>query len=574
MNRAASVGDIAKGLAYPLAADTRHCVCYIAQASRLGRCTTFSHGECCVFHRRLSHSCSLSKESAKRRNDNLGLAFIESQGVDGLLFYVCNGFCVGDSKGEWMRKQSYSTRSKARHARATRDSAVRNALRLSILDGVFANLYGNLTGGVFLVGYMLTLGASETQVGLLAALPLVANVVQLASTYLLELVGRRRPLALIGGASARLLWLVVIGALLSPLTHESLLLISLVIVAVSQVGTAVNNLAWISWMADLVREEIRGRYFSVRNSLLSGATMLATIGGGQFLDRWKAVPQHNELGGFRVLFGVAVVCGVISLFIQSRIMEPPLREGQDAQPFHTRFFLPLQDDNFRRLLLFIGAWNIGVYLSGPFFAVYMLKHLQLPYSTVVSYTVLSSVVDLLSVQLWGYVSDRTTNKTVLFISSFFVALIPLGWLFASGATPLLIALLHVQGGLFWSGIHLCTANLVLKITPADHRSLYYATFNAIAGLVAIIVPIVGGALLQYLPATLTRLHLEWNAFALVFLLSALLRLAALPLLRKVDEPREPGAWETVRVIRNVRAFTTTMGFNQLYHFWLRARRRR
>jgi predicted MFS family arabinose efflux permease len=451
---------------------------------------------------------------------------------------------------------------------------VRKALRLSILDGVFSNLYSNLTGGVFLVGYMVALGASETQVRLLAALPLVANVVQLASTYLIELVGRRRPLALIGGASARLLWIVVIGASLSPFTHQALLLLSLTIVAFSQLGTVVNNLAWISWMADLVREEIRGRYFSVRNSLLSGAAMLTNLSGGRFLDRWKTAHPHDELGGFRLLFCVAVVCGVISLFIQSRIMEPPLHEGKDAQPFRARLWLPLQDDNFRRLLFFIVAWNVGVYLSGPFFAVYMMKQLHLNYSTIVSYTVLSSVVDLLSVQFWGHVSDRTTNKTVLFICSFFVALIPFGWLFADAATPLLIALLHVQGGLFWSGIHLCTANLVLKITPVAHRSLYYAIFNTIAGLVAAIVPIIGGMLLQHLPDMLTQLSFEWKAFALVFFFSAVLRLAGLSLLAKVDEPRESSAWEAVRVIRNVRAFTTTMGFNQLYHFWLRARRRR
>jgi hypothetical protein len=49
--------------------------------------------------------------------------------------------------------------------------AVRKALSLSIWDGVFANLYVNLTGGVFLVGYALALKATEVQIGLLAAFP-------------------------------------------------------------------------------------------------------------------------------------------------------------------------------------------------------------------------------------------------------------------------------------------------------------------------------------------------------------------------------------------------------------------
>jgi hypothetical protein len=64
------------------------------------------------------------------------------------------------------------------------EGSVRKALSLSIWDGIFANLYANLTGGVFLVGYALALKASEVQVGLLAAFPLVANVAQILSTYL------------------------------------------------------------------------------------------------------------------------------------------------------------------------------------------------------------------------------------------------------------------------------------------------------------------------------------------------------------------------------------------------------
>jgi hypothetical protein len=157
--------------------------------------------------------------------------------------------------------------------------------------------------------------------------------------------------------------------------------------------------------------------------------------------------------------------------------------------------------------------------------------------------------------------------------SFFIALIPFEWLFASRDTTVLIAMLHIQGGLFWSGIHLCTANLVLKITPDRQRSLYYATFNSVAGIVAVITPIIGGALLQHFPKGLGQLSFGWEVFAFIFLLSGLLRLLGLPLLTQIREPRRSSPWKAVRVIRNVRAFTTTVGFNQLYHFWLRARRR-
>jgi hypothetical protein len=125
----------------------------------------------------------------------------------------------------------------------TDSPVVRKALRLSVWDGIFANLYANLTGGVFLVGYALALKASEVQVGLLAAFPLVANVAQVFSTYLIELTGRRRPLALWSGAFARLIWLVLIGASLYFTSRRSLLYLSMWVIALSQIGTAINYLA-------------------------------------------------------------------------------------------------------------------------------------------------------------------------------------------------------------------------------------------------------------------------------------------------------------------------------------------
>lgn len=454
----------------------------------------------------------------------------------------------------------------------TQEIAVQKALLLSIWDGIFANLYANLTGGVFLVGYALALKATEVQIGLLAAFPLIANVAQVFFTYVIELIGRRRPLALWAGTVARLLWLVIIAAALWGLPRKHLLYLSLWVIGLSQIGTAINNLAWMSWMADLVHEERRGHYFGLRNAAIGMAALVATLIGGRFLDVWKASHPSGEMDALLILFNIGVLSGLVSLFIQARIYEPPLHEGDDGQPFWQRLQLPFRDQNFRAFLLFAFLWNSAVYFTAPFFAVYMLKTLKLSYATVTTYTVLSSIADLVSVRIWGRLSDRETNKPILVLSSFFAALIPYGWLFTNSDTLWLLMLLHVQGGLFWAGIRLCTGNLVLKISPLAHRSIYFSTFNAVAGVTAVIAPILGGIALKRLPDILQAHELSWSPFLLLFFVSSTLRLIALSFLARVREPRERSVWQAVQLIRNVRAFTTTMGFNLNYHFWLSGRR--
>lgn len=54
------------------------------------------------------------------------------------------------------------------------------ALRISILDGALATAGASLAGGIFLVGFALqVLNANAFQIGILAALPTFANLLQM-----------------------------------------------------------------------------------------------------------------------------------------------------------------------------------------------------------------------------------------------------------------------------------------------------------------------------------------------------------------------------------------------------------
>jgi len=57
-------------------------------------------------------------------------------------------------------------------------------LRNSFYDGMFANIFATLTGGVFLTGFALYLGMNEFMIGVVASMPFIGTVFQVPASYL------------------------------------------------------------------------------------------------------------------------------------------------------------------------------------------------------------------------------------------------------------------------------------------------------------------------------------------------------------------------------------------------------
>lgn len=66
--------------------------------------------------------------------------------------------------------------------------------RRFILEGCLSNGIYTLTAGAFLAGYAKFLGASDQIIGLIAAIPLLANILQMFSPIFLEKLTSRKSL--------------------------------------------------------------------------------------------------------------------------------------------------------------------------------------------------------------------------------------------------------------------------------------------------------------------------------------------------------------------------------------------
>src|SRR5260221_13836138 len=150
--------------------------------------------------------------------------------------------------------------------------------RLVLYDALASESMGSLTTGVFLVGFAIELGASNLEIGVLAAVPFLVQLLQLPAVVLVERLRARRAICA---------WVSFIGrsfllaSAAAPLLGEPGGIVALTgLLAVHQGMGAIGGCSWNSWMRDLVPSTEYGRFFGRRTAATTAlATTLALLGG-------------------------------------------------------------------------------------------------------------------------------------------------------------------------------------------------------------------------------------------------------------------------------------------------------
>ncbi len=398
-----------------------------------------------------------------------------------------------------------------------------------VKEGMASQSMDALTTGTLLIGLALLLGASPLMVGFLGALPFLANIMQIPAIFLIEKFHDRRRIVLISCWVARLTLLGV--ALLYFIPSQSLALhLFLILCLIRFMGNAVAGCAWNSWMNDLIPKDRLGRFFSKRMLIMTmvgaGLTYLASV----FLGFWEEHYAQGDVAPYALLFALAFLCSIISTLLIGRLHHPSLKRisvGEMTQLFTYReLLLPFRHENFRRLIIFMGIWSFAVNLAAPFFTVFMVNSLGYAISDVIRITVLTQLIYILTLRVWGRYSDMFSNKAILRICGPIFALCFFGWTFTTFPGPheytwSLIVILHVLMGAATSGINLASNNIALKLCPDYHSTAYLAAHSLFSSLCGGIAPLVGGALIFFVEDVEMSLDLRVTTPETLFLLPTL-----------------------------------------------------
>jgi MFS family permease len=431
---------------------------------------------------------------------------------------------------------------------------IRTSLKASTLDGVFAAIFSSITSGVLLTNFLLHLGASPIEIGMLSSIPMLVNLLQPVGAYIADRTTSRHWYCLLIFGVSRLLWLILclgIGWVAWSTTNPHRLVSwTLGMVLLTNILSALGSSSWVSWMAALVPHRLRGRYFGFRNSAGSLTTLLSVPLFGFAVSAWPS----GTMQGYGVVLFLGVVAGLVSLGCQFFMVDvnPQLPIGPTLSK-STSEGIPrlepkvsiLKDTNFLRFLLYFGLWTFAVNLSAPFFNLYLLDNLALDLGWVTFYTSLTAGANLIMLILWGKLADRLGNRPLLLLVGILAAVTPLFWLGAGADSVsqwVWLPLIHLLSGGTWAAIELCGNNIQMEVAPIEHPSTYFAFAAAVAGVCGAVGTTVGGFLAQ-LP--------HFGGLPGLFALSAGLRFVALLPLIFVREPRSQ---PLVQVMRNLLSF--------------------
>ena len=420
------------------------------------------------------------------------------------------------------------------------DNRVRRTLNLSIIEGGFTQVFLVWTSGSVLTGLMLHLGASPTQLAAVVSLPLLVQMMNPFSAWLVANLGSRIRFMIAAGLLGRLIWLVPVVLPLLPLPSAMLPTVMLAVVCFSALFQSGLGPAWASMMADVVPDAARGRYFSLRNGLLGLVGTSAGLGAGWFLDHTPAP------AGFQMVYLVSVIFALIGIRLYAFHYEPPM--VRPVTSLLRTITEPFRDRNFRRFLVFSVYWTASVMLAAPFVIPYFFTHLKMTFTQLAIWSAIASVSTLVIGSVWGRVADRIGHKQVLKATTFLAGSAhPACWMLATPGHLGFIWLSGIVEALSWGGISVAMFNLSVVTAPRHKRMVYLAVIGAVTGITGFCAGLLSGTLLDWLLRHETWFgSFHWTGYHSLFAISGFFRMQAWWLLGPVQEARAVSAREILR----------------------------
>ena len=394
---------------------------------------------------------------------------------------------------------------------------VRRNLTLYFYNGLFA-ASGDKIILTYTSIYLLSLGATRQQIGLLSSLSnLTAALLLLPAALLVERSGepKRITLTTISGSRLSLLLMALLPFFIKD-TH-SLIWIVLLLALLRETFANMAYPGWMTLTGDIIPREGRGRYFGTRNFIM-GLTGIITV----FIVG-KIITEIGEPLGYQLALVVAVILGIISMAFLARVEDPKKGERTFAQAEIGLKALLTSLKGQRQFIyfcVFTAVWSFSLYIVVPFINVYLVDTLQFSAAMIGVGAVASTITSLLIQRRIGILSEKIGNWKLAIVFLLLIPVVPLLWgLWVQQYWQAVV--IKALSGLLWGSYNLVIFNILLLLTPDQHRARFSAFYQIVVTLGIAGGAAVGALLIPYVDfkgVALTSTAGRWLACAFFILI--------------------------------------------------------
>lgn len=355
-----------------------------------------------------------------------------------------------------------------------------DVLKLGLVS-FLTDLSSEMIFAVFAVFFTTVAGASAALLGVIeGCADLAASSLNYLSGWLSDRTGRRKAFALAGYGFSTLAKLIL-------LVSSSIVGLGIFRV-IERLGKSFRGPPRDAWLSTVADKDTRGYAFGVHKALDKSGAVLGPLAAYGLLS-WLG----EGAASFRILFWVALVPALLSIWVLSRVKEQPGLPRQRESLLETWGVL---SPAFKRYLITSAIFSLA-YFSFSFLLLkahsigFMVKDVVLLYA-------LFNIACVITAPLIGKLGDYLGRGRMVMLGYLTYLLMSLGFAFAS--EPWQIVVLFVLFGVFYA-IDEAQSKAFIADLEHERRGAAIGLHNFVTGLAYLPASLIAGALWLLQPAS-------------------------------------------------------------------------
>ncbi len=375
-----------------------------------------------------------------------------------------------------------------------------------------------LVGGTFLASLMSYCGISDANIGIISSLVSLAALSQLFLINFFKRLKKYKFLVCVTSLQ-RILFSVIYLIPLLAISNSMKGIIIVLLYFIGQIFVQIGLPASQDWIASLVPSRLRGKYFSIKDSVAVFVVSTTMLLAGMILDFFT---KRNIVTGFILISVMIFLLTMLNVICLSKMKEPRVSYvNEHGKEMHGRLAKKAKENEiaadteslsiwqeikealgnrkFRKAFTIQCIYTFSFFICAPFNASYQIKDLSLPYTFIMVIAFIANLYRIYITPKIGRLADRFGMAKMLRYSLFCLGLNFLAMaLTVPGNAYLMTIVATFFSATAWSFVGIGLFGVQLDFFRSDKRMTWLTITSSVSGVLGFFVSILGGNLLDYL----------------------------------------------------------------------------